>query len=241
VASLDSTGPPVVAVNWDKAYRLIPSRYPPIDLFEGIAPPEDWEALAELESMTNDRLRDAVGQIQMVAPADRIGGAGASAIMAAFTHIGYPSRFTDGRFGVYYAARSIRGALAEVAYHQARFLARTKEDPLRCEMRSYVTRLKTSLCDVRDRPEVHDPGSYVASQALAVSLRSAGHNGLLYKSVRSAQPCENVAAFKPRAAATPGGPPHSKQGAHYFLDWDGSKIARFFEGPKPSSAGWESI
>src|SRR5512147_2347004 len=46
--------PPVVDVRWQPAFRIVPSRYPPIDLFERIAPPGEWEALIELESLTND-------------------------------------------------------------------------------------------------------------------------------------------------------------------------------------------
>ncbi len=74
-------------VEWQPCYRIIPSRFPPIDLFERIAPPEDWEALIALESLTNDRIRQEVGDISLVPVDERVSGPGASVVMAAFTHL----------------------------------------------------------------------------------------------------------------------------------------------------------
>ena len=51
----------VSEVRWQPCFRVISSRFPPIDLFERVASPEDWEALYWLESLTNPRLRDEVG------------------------------------------------------------------------------------------------------------------------------------------------------------------------------------
>ena len=67
-------------------YRVILSRYPQIHLFERVANAADWEVLYAVESMTNPRLRDEVGDIRLVAAEDRVYGDGASWIMAAFTH-----------------------------------------------------------------------------------------------------------------------------------------------------------
>ena len=79
--------PPLARIVWQPSWRIVPSRFPPIDLFERIADPADWDALIELESLTNPRLRDEVGDIALVPAAERISGPGASAIMAAFTHL----------------------------------------------------------------------------------------------------------------------------------------------------------
>ena len=52
------------AVDWAQAWRIIASRFPPIHLFERVSPnPAVWEALIELEELTNPRVRDQVGQI----------------------------------------------------------------------------------------------------------------------------------------------------------------------------------
>jgi len=74
-------------------YRLIPSHFPPIGLFENLLDPEGLEAAYALESLTNDRLQDEVGNIALVAPEDRVIGPGTSAIMAAFTHMGVARRY----------------------------------------------------------------------------------------------------------------------------------------------------
>ncbi len=67
-------------------YRLIPSCYPPIDVLERVASSEDFEILYDIESLTNDRLRDEVGDIALVSKQDRLFGDGTSLIMAPFTH-----------------------------------------------------------------------------------------------------------------------------------------------------------
>ena len=55
-------------------WRIIPSRYPQINLFEQVSDPKDWEVLYAVESLTNPRLRDQVGDIHLVAPEDRVYG-----------------------------------------------------------------------------------------------------------------------------------------------------------------------
>jgi hypothetical protein len=110
--------PLLILPEW-KAHRIIPSHYPPIDLFERIYDtPEELAIAFEIESMTNDRLLDEAGDVQLVAPEDRLVGPGSSPVMAAFTHLGFGSRFTNGDFGVYYAADSRETAIAETIYHK---------------------------------------------------------------------------------------------------------------------------
>jgi hypothetical protein len=225
-------------VSWDKTFRLIPSRYPPIDLFERIADPADWEMLAAIEGLTNDRLRDEIGQIGLVPPMDRIAGPGASPIMAAFTHVGFASRFTDGSYGVYYASDQLAGAIKEVVHHQEMFLRRTSEPATHIQMRLYVGSISAELHDVRGGwPAVHDPVSYLAAQKLALSLRKTGSNGIVYDSVRFIG-VSNVAVFRPRVLASPSGKAHVKQGEHIQLEWNGTRIFRFI---KVGERNWQSI
>jgi len=39
--------------DWEKLHRLVPSHFPPIDLFENVAKPEDLEIVFALESLTS--------------------------------------------------------------------------------------------------------------------------------------------------------------------------------------------
>ena len=83
-------------VRWQPCFRVISSRFPPIHLFERVANAEDWDALYWLESLTNPRLRNEVGEIELVPREDRVFGPGTSVIMAAFTHLNPEgSRFAD--------------------------------------------------------------------------------------------------------------------------------------------------
>lgn len=222
-----SASPPIRSVRWDKTYRLIPSRYPPIDLFERVADPADWELIALIEGLTNDRLRDEIGDISIVPISERLAGPGASAIMAAFTHIGFASRFTDGSFGVYYASKSFAGALSEVLHHRGKFLMRTAEPKTQFDLRTYVGRLAAELHDIRGGwPLAHDPDSYVHSQALAMKLRGSGANGIVFDSVRHTA-AENIAVFRPSILAAAPGKAHVTQGLHIRVEWDGARMSRY--------------
>lgn len=207
--------PQEVLPGWRKAYRLINSSFPPLGVFEDTLDPNDLDMAFAIEAMTNDRLREEAGMLQRVAPADRVSGPGSTAVMAAFTHIGNPSRFTDGTYGVYYCANSVDAAIAETKFHQERFLAATREANVEVTMRAYVNKVVKPLVDVRDWPELHQPDltAYAVSQAFAREQRDGKTWGLLYQSVRL-EGHECVAAFRPQAVSLP------VQGAHFRYVWD---------------------
>jgi len=116
--------PPVSKIEWQGAVRIIRSIYPPIDLFEDIADPADWPLLLSAEQKTNPRIMASVGNIDLVPLGRRVGGLGASYLMASFTHVSTdrPSRFSSGEFGVLYVARSYETALFETIHHHAAFM-----------------------------------------------------------------------------------------------------------------------
>ena len=112
-----------------ETHRVIASAYPHVDLYADLGvPTEDWDILHEIEGLTNARLRDERGDIQRVPSADRVQGAGASFIMAPFARP-YPSRFSDGGYGIYYCAAREETAIREVAHHSTRFMAETRRPP----------------------------------------------------------------------------------------------------------------
>src|SRR3546814_3903266 len=90
-------GAPLSPVDWPSAVRLIESKYPPIDLFEDLAEPEDWELLAAAEAKTNPRIAETIGNLDLVPIERRVAGPGASYVMAPFTHCSpdRPGRFQD--------------------------------------------------------------------------------------------------------------------------------------------------
>src|SRR5262245_64619312 len=96
------------AVRFAPCHRIVASRLPTIHLFERVADPADWEALYKLESMTNPRIRNEVGELSLVPVADRVSGPNASVVMAPFTHLSpHGTRFTDGHDGACYPAEPI--------------------------------------------------------------------------------------------------------------------------------------
>ena len=96
---IDLGAVPLTAVEWPSAVRIIRSLYPPIDLFEDIADPADWPLIISAALKTIPRLMETIGNLDLVPPARRVAGPGASYLMAPFTHVSVdrPSRFSDGR------------------------------------------------------------------------------------------------------------------------------------------------
>lgn len=208
----------LVAPEW-KGHRIIPSHYPPIDLFERIYDsPEERDEAFEIEALTNDRLLDEAGELNLVAREDRLIGPGASPVMAAFTRPGFGSRFTNGDFGVYYAADSLETAIAETVYHKEREMAAAGEASIELTMRCYIGDIVRPMQDIRgdNYHHLHHRDDYSASQAFAAARRAGGSNGLLYNSVRRPG-YECIAAFKPVALNAP------VQGDHLRYFWDGDK------------------
>ncbi len=179
------------------SHRLIPSRFPPIGLFDTVATTADAEAVMELAGWTNDRL---VRQRLARLPQDEwvFGRANSSIVMAAFLHAAPDgSRFNGPDLGAWYAAAALVTAVAEVGHHLRReALARGLETTAR-SFRSYTARLEGSYRDIRGgEPELHAADSYAAGQGFGESLRAAGGDGVVYDSVRH-RGGTNVCAYRP--------------------------------------------
>lgn len=223
---MDYPYPAAVDLDWPHQYRIIPSRYPPINFFENLVDPGLMDEVFEIEAMTNDRLRVEAGDISLVPPEDRISGPCSSVVMAAFTHISpdVESRFSNGTFGVYYAANSLETAIAETRYHRARFMRYTREAPCELDMRVYVGDVLKPMHDVRASAYdvCHKPDDWSPSQALGKQLKQDKSWGLVFRSVRNPRG-ECVAALRPPAISIP------IQGSHLSYLWDGNTISRVFE------------
>jgi hypothetical protein len=213
-------------ITWRPSRRIVPSRYPTVHLFERVAPATEFEALAELESMTNDRLRDERGEIALVPREERPRGVNPSVIMAPFTHLNPEgSRFSDGTYGVCYVAHDLETAIEETRHHRARFMRATREPPMELEMRVYLVDLDAELHDLRGRRRamraVHSAENYAAAQRLARRLRSAGSAGIAYPSVRRPGG-ECAAVFTPSALS------NCRQERHLSYVWDGEQVSRIY-------------
>ena len=219
---------PVVRCTWRPSYRLIPSRYPTVGLYDAIADPADLDVVFAIEALTNARIRDELGELRLVPPEERVSGAGSTPVMAAFTHLNPEgSRFSDGSYGVYYAGQALETAIAEVSFHRAAFLARTAEPALDIDMRLVTANVDAELHDLRElgpaaAKTILHPDHYASSQALGRRLRAAGSWGVQFPSVRHPGGfC--VGLFRPRALG------RARTGAHVALHWDGQRITHWYE------------
>jgi hypothetical protein len=223
--------PALRRVRWQPACRIVPTRHPTVYLYDRVADAADFEALYALEAMTNDRVRDELGQVELVPREQRVFGPGSGPIMAAFTHLNpLGSRFSDGSFGVFYAARERATAVAETAHHHALFLAATRERAMHLPMRLYHVDVDARLHDLRPAgaadPAVLDPARYEASRALGIALRAAGSEGVVWRSVRRpAGQC--VGLFTPRAAS------RCVEAGVLLYAWDGARFTDVFERVEP--------
>ncbi|PLU67850.1 hypothetical protein BMJ22_26185, partial [Sinorhizobium medicae] len=170
-------------VQWQQTYRIIRSIYPPVDLFEDIADPRDWEALAAVEEKTNPRIRLEIGDLGKIPAARRVSGPGASFVMAPFVHCSVlrPGRFTNGSYGIYYAGDSEVVAVAETIYHHEKFMRATNEEPgWTADFRILIGSVDRDLDDVSAVPGVLHPDDYTASHIEGRDLRAAGSDGLVW-------------------------------------------------------------
>lgn len=213
---------PVSRVRWTETHRLVLARYPRIDLYDDVADPRDWEALALAQSRTNPRIYEEIGDLSRVPVERRLAGDGASWVMGAFTHVSPDrrSRFADGTFGIYYAGESLATACHEHGYHMGRFFAVSGEPPgWLAQVRQLIGRLDAELDDLRGGgfELLLDPDDYTASQAYGVRRRAEAADGIVYPSVRRPGG-ECVALFYPDVVG------RVAQGDHFDYFWDGSRI-----------------
>ena len=219
--------PELRRVRWAQACRIVPTRYPAVSLFDRVANADDFEALYALEAMSNERARQDLGEIERVPPAERVFGPGSGPIMAAFTHVNtLGSRFSDGRHGVFYAARERATAVAETRHHHGRFLAATGTGPMHLPMRLYHVAIDARLHDLRPAgavpAAVYDADDYAVSRTLGHALHVAGSVGVAYRSVRHAGgQCAGL--FRPRGARL------CVHAAYLLYAWDGERFADVFE------------
>lgn len=209
-------------------YRLIASKYPPINLYEDVASADELEAIWLVESLTNPRLQAQAGDLMKVDKQDwLIGIPHGSYVMAAFTHLNPEgARFTTGDFGGYYCAPLLDTALKETIYHRERLMSYTQEPAQRLQMRCLFARFSASLSDIRHAEYLssllYHPTDYQHGQQFGREQRAQGADGLVYRSVRHVgQDC--YVLFRPRLIS------EVCQTQHFEYCWNGQAITQVIE------------
>ncbi len=182
------------------AFRLIPSRFPPIGAFDTVATPADLAAVMELEGWTNDRL--VLHRLRRLPEAEWVfGRANASVIMAAYLHASpVGGRFNGPELGAWYASAALKTAVAEVGHHLRREAVDKRRGEASRDFRCYGCRIDGRHVDLRQPSDaltaILDPGSWRDSQPFGERLRAEGRDGILFPSLRH-RGGENVAVFRP--------------------------------------------
>ncbi len=213
---------PLTKIEWMPCWRIIPSRFPPIDLFERVAPPENWAVLAELETMTNERARMEAGAASLIRPDDRPTGARSSLIVAPFTHPDpNGDRFSDGSFGIAYASPNLDTALRRSIRGREDFLRRTKNGPISLQMRVLNIDLAGMLHDLRGMA-ANDLGTVAETRELCRSLRAEGSYGVIFDEEQTLS-SPTVAAFRPNILS------NCRQERHLAFKWNGERIVEVYD------------
>jgi len=209
-------------LRWDRSHRIIRTIYPPVDLFEDIADPADWELLVSAEAKTNPRILDFVGNLGLVPAHRRVSGPTASLVMGAFTHPSpdRPGRFSDGTFGVWYCGDRFEVALAETAWHFERFMRATQEPAGDADYRELVAAVHGRIADGSDA-ELLAPDDWSAGQRFGQHVRDQGGDGVIYPSVRH-PPGRALALFWPDCVDLP-----VIQARQFRYGWDGERMHRY--------------
>jgi hypothetical protein len=180
--------------------RLIPSRFPPIGLFDTVATAADLAAVMELAGWTNDRL--VAERVARLPPSEWVyGRANASIVMASFLHAAPTGmRFSGPALGAWYACADVATAVAEVGHHLRREASATGLPGLARVYRQYSARLDGAYVDIRGRPaelpDIYAADDYAAAQRFGESIRQSGGDGILYDSVRKRGGVDAV-AYRP--------------------------------------------
>ncbi len=210
---------PLVAV--DGVFRrLIPSKYPTVDLYERFGSAEMQALAAELEKLTNPRLLAK----QRIAGED-VSPDTASPKLQNWNHapLAYPlpegSYFLPQPYSVMELASTELGALARAILRREAFLSRTQEPICGVDMRMISNRIVGNFVDLRDQPSDMPVDE---RRKLGRKLFEEGADGIIFR-MAEVTGCDFVGIFKLDILNERG-----VQGAHYRFRYDGQRISRVF-------------
>jgi hypothetical protein len=200
--------------------RLIPSKYPTIDIYERFGSPEMRVFAAELEKVTNPRL----------AAKSRLTGGDTSADSGSprlqnWNHAPFAYPVPEGTYmlpepySVMELAGDERGALARAIVRREEFLARTQEPSCGVDMRMITNRVFGTFVDLRELPP-DLPTS--ARHKLGQRIYEDGAQGVVFRMAEL--PGHDFASIFTLDAL----PDKGVQGAHYRFRWDGRQIHRIY-------------
>jgi hypothetical protein len=201
-------------------HRLIPSRFPPVDVYDRLGSPELSALAKTIEDQTNPRLR---AKDELLAKPLEPGET--SARLQNWNHAPFAylnpegTTFLDPGYGVLEVVRGVREALALAVRRRELFLARTDEPAMGLDMRLLVTPVKGEFVDLTDAPFEPDRKR---RWDLGGRLYEDGAKGVLFRRPEQLR-ATALAIFDSRVL----GP--AVQSAHYRFVWDGGVISKVYD------------
>ncbi len=195
-------------------YTLIPSRFPTVDVFARVAGSRSSE-LAEIESITNPRLRERDRLMNGARVVDGNNPLLQNWNHAPFTYLNPEgTRFFDADRPALELAADIQTALAISIRKRETFLARTAEAPIGLEMRELSRGVKGRFANGLD----WDPDLDLAERRRRGRLvAEAGFDGLLFRPAeRPSGVCIGVLKGEVLQRAV--------QRDHFKYVWDGTRV-----------------
>lgn len=201
-------------------HRLIPSRFPPVDLYERFGVPELSAVAKEVEDKTNPRLRVKAWLLGKTPDLEE-----SSARLQNWNHAPFAYRnpegsmFLNAGYGVMEVMRGARAALTWSLRRREVFLARTQEPPLGLDMRLLITGVRGDFVDLTAAPI---DTSQARRWELGDRLYREGAKGILFHPPEQPQLLA-LAIFDNRVLG------RSIQGAHYRFVWDGTRVTKVYD------------
>jgi RES domain-containing protein len=217
-------GLPVVREAFPRTVRLVSTANRRPSILQLLVEDEDLADLSEIEGATSARLIAQDRGIEGISARELIFGIPHAAFINAAFAYSKPrelNRFNGPGRGAWYAALDVETCLKEVVFHMTDFLGRTGKYEAAVEYMELSASMAGAFVDLRQRPDhpsLHpDPSvGYPKGNALADAVRAAGHNGIIYPSIRhSGGTC--FAALWPHAVQS------VAQGDMYSVVWSGGR------------------
>lgn len=196
-------------------YRLIPSRFPPVQVFEGLVANDRLDELAAAESRTNPRLISEERLRAMLG--------GNSYRLQNFNHAPFKyvnpegSSFFPSHRPALEVADSRQTALAIAVARRERFLRRTKEPPIGLDMRMLKTPVKGRFVNLSNV----DPDVSIEKKRRLASDLPEDLDGIIFRpSQRPSHSCLAIVRNE--------GLGYTLQTAHFRFWWDGAKVGAVY-------------
>jgi hypothetical protein len=197
-------------------YRLIPSRFPPVDVYAGLVANDRFNELVEVENLTNPRLQSEGRLLELYGSPDSPQLQNWN--LAPFKYVNPEgSRFFGPMKPALELAADPQTALAVAVRRREAFLRRTNEPPIGLDMRMLKTPVEGDFFDLRRLAVGIDA---LQRHGAADPLPEGASGVLFHADERPFADCISVIDKNVLA--------RSVQTVHYRFEWNGERISSIY-------------